>query len=145
MRVLSSKTFDVTESDDLTTLKDELCGWLPPLSELMGKCITVSIETIGNGRTRKRNAVRQLEELIVDNIVEDDEDNSATWKRFEYKFYFMVRKYFWNDEEIHVTANEALFLYRRLILNDDICKAQTYYLRNMRKRLGKEFLAEAAE
>jgi hypothetical protein len=143
MTVLSSKTFEITEESDIAHLGGALFKWLPRPGELIGKRITVSIETAGTGRTQKKTALRQLQELIVDNVAEDEENN-ATWKRFGYKFYFMARSYFWDGKEIHVTANEALFLYRWLVLHDDIRNTQRYYLRNMRERLGKNFLAEAA-
>jgi hypothetical protein len=144
MRVLSSKVFEITEEADIAALGGKLFKWLPCSSDLIGKRVTVSIEAAGKDRTRKKTALRQLEELVVNNTVEG-EDNSALWKQFAYNFCFMVRKYFWNGREIHITANEALFLYRLLVLHDDICKMQMYYLRHMRKRLGKEFLAEAFE
>jgi hypothetical protein len=95
-------------------------------------------------RQQKKTAFRQLEELIVDGAVEN-EDLPAVWEQHGYLFKFIARKYFWNGQKIHITANEALFLYRWLVLKDELCKEQMYYLRNMRRRMGKEFLAEAAE
>jgi hypothetical protein len=104
----------------------------------------LSFITRDGKRRQKKTALRQLEELVVDGIVEDA-GRPVVWERHGYRFKFIARKYFWRYEEIHVTADEALFLYRRLVLNDDTSKTQMYYLRNMRRRLGKEFLAEAAE
>jgi hypothetical protein len=141
MRVLSSKVFEITEEADIAAFGGELFKWLPCSGGLIGKRITVSIETAGKDRTKKKTALRQLEELIVDNIAED-EDTPVVWAKLGYCFKFMSRKYFWNNTEIHITANEALFLYRWLVLHDDIRNTQRYYLRNMRKRLGKDFLAE---
>ena len=54
----------------------------------------------------------------------------------------MQRKFFWKGNEVYITANEALFLYRWLVLHDDLTKLQRYFLRNMRRRLGKDFLTE---
>jgi hypothetical protein len=67
------------------------------------------------------------------------------WDNFGYRFCFLSRKYYRRGREIYVTANEALFLYRWLVLGDDVCKAQTHYLWNMRRRFGKDFLSEVAE
>jgi hypothetical protein len=143
MRVLSSKRFFIPKAS--TVSWDYVKEWYDGVGRDLDDCtLVVTLQAMDGKRQQKKSALRQLEELVVDNIIED-EDNSAIWKRFEYKFYFMARKYFWNDKEIHVTANEALFLYRWLVLHDDICNTQRYYLRNMRKRLGREFLAEVTE
>jgi hypothetical protein len=137
MRVLSSKVFEITGEADIEALGGKLLEWLPCSSDLIGKRITVSIETAGNDRTQKKTAFQELEELVS--------DGEFMWVKYGYRFGFMMRKYWWNNREIYVTAGEALFLYRWLVLNDGIRNTQRYYLRNMRKRLGKEFLSEAAE
>jgi hypothetical protein len=137
MRVLSSKVFEITEEADIVALGGKLFKWLPCSSDLIGKRITVSIETVGKDRTPKKTAFRQHEELVS--------DGEFMWVKYGYRFGFMIRKYWWNNREIYVTAGEALFLYRWLVLHDDVCKIQMYYLRNMRKHLGNKFLAEVAE
>jgi hypothetical protein len=139
--MLGSKVFEVSGDGDLTTVRDSLYCWLLSLEDIKGKRIAVSIKLAGDSRAPKKTALRQLEELIADNAVENGA-LPVVWERHGYRFKFISRKYFWNDEELYVTANEALFLYRWLVLDDDICKTQRYYLRNMRRRLGKEFLAE---
>jgi hypothetical protein len=107
-----------------------------------GCLLRVTLETAGKDRTRKKTALRQLEELIVDSI---KKGTPVVWENFDCSFRFLAQRYFWHDKEIYVTANEALFLYRWLVLNEDICELQTYYLRNMRRRMGKEFLSEVTD
>jgi hypothetical protein len=142
MRVLSSKRFLIPKA--FTVSWDCVKEWYDGVDRGLDDCtLVVTLQAMDRKRQQKMTAVRQLQELIVDNIVED-EDTPTVWVQFGYRFGFMARKYFWNDKEIHITANEALFLYRWLVLHDDICKTQMYYLRNMRKRLGNKFLAEAA-
>jgi hypothetical protein len=141
MRVLSSKRFLIPKTS--TVSWDYVKEWYEGVDRGLDDCtLVVTLQAMDGKRQQKMTAVRQLQELIVDNIVED---NSAVWKRFEYNFCFMTRKYFWDGKEIHITANEALFLYRWLVLHDDIYKTQMYYLRNMRKRLGNKFLAEETD
>jgi hypothetical protein len=142
-KTLSSKRFFITKTGTIPL--DRIKAWFDGIDRGSEDCaLTVSVEAAGNKRTKKKTACRQLEELIADSIAENEE-TPVVWERYGYLFKFITRKYFWNGEEIHVTANEALFLYRRLVLGDDICRMQTYYLRNMRRRLGKEFLAETGE
>jgi hypothetical protein len=122
---------------------DTVKGWYDSAGRgLEDHTVVVTLEA--TSRQQKMTATRQLEELIVDSVVED-EGGCAVWESFGYCFKFLARKYSWNNQDIYITANEALFLYRWLVLHDDICKMQMYYLRNMRKRLGKAFLAEVAE
>jgi uncharacterized protein (UPF0216 family) len=122
---------------------DQVKEWFDGIERSSGDC-TLVVTLQDEKRRQKKTALRQLEELIADNAVEN-EALPVVWERHGYRFKFTAGKYFWNDKELYVTANEALFLYRWLILDDDICKTQRYYLRNMRRRLGKEFLAEAVE
>jgi hypothetical protein len=140
MRVLSSKRFFIPKAS--TVSWDCVKGWYDGVDRGLDDCtLVVTLQVMDGKRQQKMTAARQLEELIVDNIAED-EDTDTAWARFGYRFGFMSRKYFWNGREIHITANEALFLYRWLVLHDDIRNTQRYFLRNMRKRLGKEFLVE---
>jgi hypothetical protein len=140
MRVLSSKRFFIPKAS--TVSWDYVKEWYDGVDRGLDDCrLVVTLQAMDGKRQQKTSAVRQLEELVMDRI-DEDADTAVVWVQFGYCFSFMARKYFWNDKEIHITANEALFLYRWLVLNDDICKIQRYYLRHMRKRLGKEFLAE---
>jgi hypothetical protein len=141
MKTLNSKLFDVAENGDLNTLCDAFYRWLLSFGDLEGKRIAVSIRTVKDRRAQKKTALRQLEETIVDSVSEN-ENTPVVWENFGYCFRFLSRRYYWHNKEIHVTANEALFLYRWLVLNDGIYKTQMYYLRNKQKRLGKDFLSE---
>jgi hypothetical protein len=131
-RILNSEVFDCDK--DLKSLCDEVCRWLSCFEDFAGKHVVVRIETTGDDRTRKKSAQRKLAELVI--CGED------VWKQSAYEFNFKAREYKWNNREIHVTAGEALFLYRWLVLNDETHKEQMYYLKNIRRRLGKEFLSE---
>jgi hypothetical protein len=144
MKVLSSKYFDVSGEDGLRALGDYFYSLTRHPDNLVGKRIVVNVELIEARYARKKSAARQLEELLVNSAVED-KNTPFVWEKFGYRFCFTAREYFWNGMEIHITANEALFLYRRLVPDDDTGKMQTHYLRNMRRRLGEAFLAEAAE
>jgi hypothetical protein len=141
MRVLSSEQFIIPAGSTIPL--DAIKKWWDNAGCGLNGCRLI-LTAEATSRQRKMSAARQLEELIVDNVVEDGND-CAIWKRFEYNFCFLAQKYLWNNEEIYITVNEALFLYRWLMLHDDIYKAQMYYLGNMRKRLGKAFLAEVVE
>jgi hypothetical protein len=139
MVVLSSKRFFIPKT--VTIPLDRVKEWFDGVDRGLEDCtLVVTLQAMDGRRRQKETASRQLEELLVENI-----DRPAVWEQHGYLFRFITRKYFWNDKEIHVTANEALFLYRRLVLNDDTSKTQMYYLRNMRRRFGKEFLVEVAE
>jgi hypothetical protein len=133
MRVLSSKRFFIPKTASFAP--DGIQEWFDGIDRGVEDCtLVVTLQEMGTKRWQKKTAARQLEELIVDNAVE--------WEGFGYRFYFSTQRYSWNNTEIHVTANEALFLYRWLVLLDDTCQTQKYYLHNMRRRLGKAFLAE---
>jgi hypothetical protein len=143
MMVLSSKRFFIPKA--FTVSWEAVKEWYDGVDRGTDDCtLVVTLESMDGKRRQKKTALRQLEELIVDGIVEN-EDQPTVWKQHGYLFKFIARKYFWGGKEIHVTANEALFLYRWLVLKEDTCGTQTYYLRNMRKRLGKNFLTEVSE
>jgi hypothetical protein len=140
VRVLSSKRFFIPKGTTISL--NYVKEWFDGVDRGLDDCTLVAtLEAMDGKRRQKKSALRQLEELIVDGTVEN-EKQPVVWEQYGYQFKFLARKYLWNSQEIHVTANEALFLYRWLVLNEDTCKTQTYYLRNMRRRLGKEFMAE---
>jgi hypothetical protein len=66
------------------------------------------------------------------------------WARDGYDFDFDRRRYTWNALPLHVTAGEALFLFRWLV-QGEYRAAEKYYLHNLRKRYGTEFLTEAGK
>jgi hypothetical protein len=67
--------------------------------------------------------------------------DAVDWAEDGYEFSFSKRRYSWNGLRLHVTAGEALFLYRWLI-QGSYNASEKYYLHNLRKRYGPEFLAE---
>jgi hypothetical protein len=143
MRVLSFKRFFMPKGTTISL--NDIKAWFDSIDRGLDDCtLVVTLEATDGKRRPKKSALRQLEEL-VDNNVDDCGLRTLGWKQDGYLFFFPARKYYWNEKEIHVTANEQLFLYRWLVLHDDIRNTQRYYMWNMRKRLGKEFLAEVAE
>lgn len=134
--ILSSKTIDTT-GKGYAEIIDGLTDWLYTLKlgELDGH-ITVIAE-VSENRQRKITVKKKLQELI-----EENSNIRAAWYSSGYRFNFLLGEYAWKGEDIHVTAGEALFLFRWLVLTDDINRLQWFYLRNMRRRLGQDFLRE---
>ena len=138
--ILSSKSFFVDKTAKFPLLFVE--EWLNGIDRGTGDLrLTVTLETYGDTRKKKITAKADLESMAIDAVLE----NKDVWSSGKYEFCFASKKYFWKKQEIYLTANEQLFLFRWLVLKDEIHKRQTFYLRNMRKRLGKEFLSDIAE
>ena len=134
---LSSKTFFVPKSAYMPL--DQIKEWFDGIDRKAGDCrLTVTLELLGEERQKKVTAKAELLRLAVDAALE----NKETWINGEYKFFFAAQKYVWKGRDIYLTASEALFLFRWLVLNDEICGTQLYYLRHMRRRLGQDFLRE---
>jgi hypothetical protein len=75
--------------------------------------------------------------VAVEAMPKDAED----WAEDGYEFRFSQRRYSWKGLTLHVTAGEALFLYRWLV-EGSFNASEKYYLHNLRKRYGSEFLAD---
>jgi hypothetical protein len=124
---------------------NDIKEWFDGVDRGLADCsLVVTLEAMDGKRRQKQSAIRQLEDLVADNAVENS-GIGVVWKQFGYSFGFIAHKYTWNGKEIHVTANERLFLYRWLVLHDDTHKTQKHFLYNMRQRLGKDFLTEVRE
>jgi hypothetical protein len=100
--------------------------------------ISVTIDYPGEKRQKKATAKAELEAYVANALLE----GKSVWKGPGYCFDFFKKLYAWNGESIYITANEALFLFRWLVLDDEVYSTQWFYLRNMRRRLGKDFLAD---
>ena len=137
--ILSSKSFFVPAGEFFP--HKEVREWLDNLVRGDDVRMVVRLELAGKTRKKKVNAKTELERFVVDAALE----HKDVWTHGDYTFSFWSRQYFWKGEELYLTANEALFLFRWLVLNDEIHKMQRFYVRNMRKRLGKEFLADITE
>jgi len=136
--ILSSKTFVV--SKDANMPRDKIENWFYTIKRT-GDCrLNITLETAGKDRQKKVTARTVLRNLFV-----GYHDHEISWIKGDYEFGFATETYYWKGKEIYLTANEQLFLYNWLVLKDEIHKRQRFYLRNMRKRLGKEFLAGIAE
>jgi len=133
--ILSSKSFTVPEGAYMP--RNEIEEWFYGIDRGTGDLrLTVTLETCGDTRKKKLTAKAELESMAIDAALE----NKDVWASGKYRFCFVSKQYFWKKQEIYLTANEQLFLFRWLVLKDEISKRQTFYLRNMRRRLGKEFL-----
>lgn len=71
-------------------------------------------------------------------------DGAGAWAKHGYEFDFERRRFLWNGAAMHVTAGEALFLFRWLV-EGNYNAGEKYYLHNLRKRYGTEFLTEAGK
>jgi hypothetical protein len=87
------------------------------------------------GRMKKGDAREALREAF--------KKQPCDWEHGEYNFIFSPEaswhRFFWRGRQTHLTAAESLSLFRRLILGEP---SDGYVLRNIRRRLGKEFLAD---
>jgi hypothetical protein len=141
----SSKIIDIGEGTGYGAVVTEVTDWLtelPPLEKMRGCRLTLAVEDPGMKRQRKQSALRELKALAAGAAAE----RKNVWKRKEYLFAFSTNKYTWRGQEIYLTAGEALFLFKWLVLGDkEYYQARRDYLRNMRRRFGKEFLAKAEE
>jgi hypothetical protein len=63
----------------------------------------------------------------------------AAWAEEGYDFDFSAGSFRRNGADLHITAGEALFLYRALV-QQKVDRRELYYTRNLRKRFGNDFL-----
>jgi hypothetical protein len=98
--------------------------------------VTVILEKLGCDRMSEKGAKVALLNLCS--------KHSTSWHSGSYHFDFYTGTYQWGDKKLHVTSCEALYLYRRIIL-DESSSQERYYLRNMRKKFGGEFLQEVTK
>jgi hypothetical protein len=128
--ILNSKVFGPLKG---AGLPGDISAWLDQaLAGHARSRFRLVLEAVDGKRQKKKSAAQILESIAV--------DGDLVWESGDYKFLFMAKKYFWRGEEIHITAGEALFLYRVLVLKERYPQ-QSFYLYHLRKRLGKEFLA----
>jgi hypothetical protein len=129
MIVLSSKKFSSGADgfvSDIQQFIDQYTGH---------ELIEVMVRITAKGkRSSKEAAIQQMKALLV--------GQPTIWEQSGYRFNFATGEYTWGDKAIYLTANEALFFYRRFVLQDATWKTQRYYVSNARRRLGKAFLAE---
>jgi hypothetical protein len=136
--VLSSKTFSVSKGAEYPYGFIE--EWFNSIDRKQNDCrLVVRLEVADKSRNKDDLAKKELERLL------DSHKDKAAWSRLEYDFSFSDKKYIWKRREIHITPNEALFLFRWLVLNDETHKTQRFYLSNMRQKFGKDFLNDIQE
>ena len=137
--ILNSKLIQAGEKSFARTV-EEFEEWYGKILEDGRACyITLQRVLLDEERQKKNTAWSELDVLVADRLAED---KLATWANGMYWFNFATRKYEWNHKSIYMTASEALFLFRWLVLDDEVHKVQWYFLHNMRKRLGESFLRE---
>ena len=134
--ILSSKSFTVPKNAYMP--RNEIEEWFYSIDRgTVDLRLTVTLEDCSNTRKKKSTALGELNKLLIGST--GKVNHTYKYKQI-YNFDFNAHKYTWNGKEIYLTANEQLFLYCWLVLRSEISKRQTFYLRNMRRRLGKEFL-----
>jgi len=120
---------------------EEINEWLDRVTAKDGDyAIEITVKSLDGKRQKKMIAKAELEALAVDAAIE----HKAIWKQGEYHFEFLAKRYLWKGEVVHITANEALFLFRWLV-KKDVNLYKMHFLRNMRRRLGADFLREIAK
>jgi len=136
--ILSSKTIYIPKENNTYYIGDSVSGWINNI-DLEGKdCrLVLRLEAVGKSRQKRKAAKEELWRLI-----EKANHTNTIWKRGEYRFLFEAKEFCWKKEEIYLTPSEQLFLFKWLVLNEDAYESQWFYLCNMRRRLGKDFLAD---
>ena len=61
------------------------------------------------------------------------------WRKDEYSFDFNLGSYMWGNTALHLTSQEQLVLYQKLVL-DVMPPAYHAVITNVRRRLGPDFL-----
>lgn len=140
MATLGSRVFEAADVDNALFCAME--RWLESLPKNLGGLqITVAVKYAKEQRQHKNASLMQMQEAVGNAAVEMRGD--VTFAKWGYRFLFAVNSFWWNNHELHITANEALFLFKWLVQGDkDYYQVKWYCLRNLRKRYGKDFLAE---
>ena len=135
--ILSSKTFHVDCNGDLQI--DEIKKWFDSIDRQKNNCVlTMTAKTKDNSRSKKRKSFETLSVLT-------SEANKKTYDKYGYFFYFPGNRFVWNNKDIYLTAGQALFLYRWLVLGEDVLAVEKYHLNHLRKKFGKDFLKEVTD
>jgi NADPH:quinone reductase-like Zn-dependent oxidoreductase len=126
-----------------TVIRRDVYDWLKAVDEAHSSYrVTIVVEGVtGDARSRKMSAVEELRRLAVCSAT-----GRHLWRRKGYTFNFLSKKYVWRKQALHITANEALFLFKWLVEKDEAYfREKWYYLRNLRRRFGKVFLEVEVE
>jgi len=137
MVILSSKTINILKTQNTYWVKDEVASWLNSINTGNNDCRLVMHLEI-TGKQKKKTAKAVLKDLAISASAE----RKDAWRQGNYEFCFLSQLYFWKGEEIHLTPGEQLFLFKWLVLKDGTGKYCKHFLRNMRRRLGEDFLAD---
>ena len=152
--ILSSKEIDIPYMEQLEI--DEISEWFESVKRGRRDCrLILTLKTMTRKRASKKSAEVELKDLIPSRLssvrtrlngsdeFSDMADGKHRFRRWRYFFNFEDKKYFCDGKELYLTPAEELFLYRWLILNESIINTQRFYLYNMRKKFGRDFLEEA--
>jgi len=130
--ILSSKTFFIPKTADIPV--DDIVEWFRNADRKLDDCrLTVTLDRLGVFRQKKKTAKAELKSLT--------DLGGCIWRQGKYCFNFALHDYTWKGDDIHLTIGEQLYLYRWLVLHEEVPAKQRFYLWNMRKRLGTDFLA----
>jgi hypothetical protein len=127
---LAEKTF--SREEPMVRLIFGIGGWLRDHEGEQFDRVTVSIG-VSQGKRTPAMARKFLRE--------ETEGKKAVWEKYAYAFDFREGRYAWKKKPIHVTAGEAWFLYRWLVMGRG-ATANAFEIQHLRKRLGPGFLRE---
>ena len=143
----SAVTIPKNEALDIKAVKE----WFNSVDRGGNDCLLyLKVVTINGSRIKNHAASSELKKLlsekgkekVVWSNLSKPGKSSSPGSPSGYEFNFTDKKYLWNNEEIYVTYNEQTFLYRWLVRGESILSEKRYFIYDMRKRLGKDFLCE---
>jgi hypothetical protein len=141
MAALSSKSYPLKNVKDSGAFHGWLDEWIASLPEIKSLQGCEVVFEIRSGKRQKKFAAASA---LLKLAAEAASGHRDVWKYKGYIFSFLMGKYAWKGTVLHITASEALFLFKWLVEGDmDAYRTGWYCLRNLRKRYGKDFLAEA--
>ena len=128
--ILSSKRFELPVRRELPM--KAIKEWLSSaVSKDKGCYLDLTVRTIEARRCKESAWIELLHRF--------ESNDAESWVVGDYNFEFRLGEYEWNGKRIHLSRAEALYLYRRLVEKEKV-QGQRFFLYNMRKRLGKDFL-----
>jgi hypothetical protein len=127
---VAKKVFNGTASLDET-----LADITAFLSGVWREGLRVEVRLYDSGKLKKRSANEALREAV--------KEHPCDFEHGAYNFLFSPEvcrhRFFWRGRAVHITASEGVYLFSTLVLGEP---SDRYMLHNIRKRLGREFLAD---
>ena len=134
--IVGDKRFDLPYGGALPV--EEIKAWFDNLYLGRDKC---SIEVVVSTEKRTRKGAAAAGNELVRLKAQWGKEGKS-FKEGDYDFDFAKGRFLWKGEELYITQAEALFLYNCLALRTGAEKRQSYYVYNMRRKFGKDFLKD---